>query len=141
MLTDGLWLPTWKLEMRSMSYRMLAANLRELIMSGISGFLSAVVVAAIAILIAELRAEKAMMRTYARLASHTSIGTNIRANLCVPAAKMKLTIKPRAAWKRMRVCVRLRRWASEREAVFLMVTQAAWGRPLLRTSAMMLMYV
>jgi hypothetical protein len=63
MLTVGVMLPTWNLEMKIKSSMMLMANLTELITSGTSGLSKARVDVLTAYSTAELNAEKAEMRT------------------------------------------------------------------------------
>lgn len=101
--TDGLAFPTWNLEISNRSRMMLIANLMELIKSGTLGLSKALVHADTEVSKAELSAEKALIRTYFKLAARTSIGTNESANLPAAARKMMLSSVPRIAWKAMRV--------------------------------------
>jgi hypothetical protein len=74
-------------------------TLMELITSGTSGLSSARVALETATSIAELRAEKALMRIYIILASRTSCGTKVDENCWAAPTKMILINSPRIAWK------------------------------------------
>lgn len=76
---------------------MLIANLTELMRRGTSGLSKARVHADTDVSSAELSAEKALIRTYFRLAARTSMGTKESANLPAAAMKMMLSIVPRIA--------------------------------------------
>ena len=135
MLTVGLNLPTCTFEMMSRSSMMLIKNLVELIISGMSGLSSALVLVATAVSIADNKAEKAEMRMYVTDAARTLTGTKPAANCLAAATKMTDMIKPMTDWKIIKVSYRLYLAARVRLALSPMTFHDARGSPSFRISA------
>jgi len=134
-LTDGLPFLTRNREMINRSNTILTKNFSELITNGTSGLSSARVEVDTAVSKAELKAEKALIRTYDKLAALTSTGTKPSAKFLAAQTKAMLMMRPRMHWKRIIVCARPRRVESERDALSPMMSHAARGKPSFRDSA------
>lgn len=141
MLMSGVQPPTWNLEMIVRSRIIFTTTLTELIRRGTSGLSRALVALETATSRAELKAEKALIRTYVRLASWTACGTKVAENSFAALANIILMIVPRMAWNTIRVCASPRRDWNDRASLSAMVTHTARGRPSFKTSAMVPMYV
>ena len=92
--TVGVKLPTWNLEIMRKSRMMLTANLMLLIASGILGLSKALVAVDTAVSIVPAKTVNDVIRTYVRLTSLISSGTNPLAKDSAAATKMILSIKP-----------------------------------------------
>lgn len=141
MLISAVQLPTWNLEMISRSRAIFTITLTELIRRGTSGLSKALVAFEIATSIAELNAEKALIRTYVTLDFWTSCGTNVAENAFAALANTILMMSPRMAWNITRVCANPKRDSNGRACLSAIVTHTARGRPSFNTSAMVPMYV
>ena len=120
---------------------MLIKNLVELMRSGISERSSARVQAETEVSMADESTEKADNRTLVRDAALTSMGTKTPAEELASATKAIDMIVPRTPRNVISVYERLIREVNVREAVSLMMTQAARGRPSFNTSATNPVYV
>ena len=94
MFTVGVKFPTWNLEIMRKSRMMLTANLMLLIASGISGLSKALVAVDTAVSSVPAKTVNDVIRTYVRLTSLISSGTNPLAKDSAAATKMILSIKP-----------------------------------------------
>lgn len=140
-LTSGTQPPTWNLEINKRSNAIFTVNLIELITSGTSGLSRARVAFDTATSMAELKAEKALIRTYVMLASRISWGTNASVNLFAAATNAILMTNPRNDWKTTRVCASPNRSLNGLASLSAMVTHTARGRPSFSTSATVPIYV
>lgn len=86
--------------------------------------------------IADDKADTEEMRTYVIDASLTCAGRKAAASSVEAAMKAIVMVAPSMVWMRMRVYERPRREERVRVVLSPMMTQAAQGRPSLRTSAM-----
>ena len=114
---------------------MLTTKLVELINNGTSGLSKARVQSDTATCIAEDNAETEEMRTYVMEASLTCAGTNAAASWWEAATNTIVMMSPSTLWKRMRVYDRPSREDIVLVALSPMMSQAALGRPSLRTLA------
>lgn len=110
-------------------------TLVELINKGTSGLSNARVQSDTATCIAEDSAETEEMRTYVIDASRTCDGTNAAASWLEAAMNTMVMTAPRTVWKRMRVYDRPSREDMVLVVLSPMTSQAALGRPSLRTFA------
>ena len=113
----------------------LMTKLVELINKGTSGLSKARVQSETATCIAEDNAETEEMRTYVMDASLTCAGTNAAASWFEAAMNTTVMIVPRTVWKSMRVNDRPSRDDMVLVALSPIMSQAALGRPSLRTFA------
>lgn len=90
---------------------------------------------------AELKAEKALIRTYVILASWTPSGTNVAENAFAAPVNAILIMVPRMVWNSIKVCASPKRDSSDRVSLSAMVTQTARGSPSFNTSATVPIYV
>ena len=97
MLISAAQLPTWNLDMISRSRAIFTLTLTELIRRGTPGISKALVALETATSIAELNAEKALIRTYMTLGFRTSCGTNFAENAFAALANTILMMTPRLA--------------------------------------------
>ncbi len=114
---------------------MLMTKLMELINNGTSGLSKARVQSDTATCIAEDNADTEDMRTYVMDASLTCAGTNAAASWLEAAMNTMVMIVPSTVWKRIRVYERPSREDMVLVALSPMMSQAALGRPSLRTFA------
>lgn len=114
---------------------MLMTKLVELINNGTSGLSKARVQSETATCIAEDNAETEEMRTYVMDASLTYAGTNAAASWSEAAMNTMVMMAPSTVWKRMRVYDRPSLEDIVLVALSPMTSQAALGRPSLRTFA------
>ncbi|TLD14928.1 hypothetical protein PspLS_10786 [Pyricularia sp. CBS 133598] len=103
--------------------------------SGTLGRSSALAADTTAVSIEELNALNSSMRMYIMLASRTSTGTKPSAKFPAPPTNARLIIRPRKAWKRIRMFESWNRYAMVREARSPIITHAALESPWLRVSA------